>query len=324
MRLGVLGAGMIVQELLPALAEMGRPPISILATRRGLERVKTLADKYRIGAVYCQYEELLAGEADTIYIALPNNLHYDYAREALLHGKNVVVEKPIFTCYADFCELRQMARERGLLLIEAMTVSFLPAFRRLRMDLPKLGKVRLANLNYSQYSSRYDAFQRGETPPVFDADKAGGALLDINVYNLYFSAALFGRPRNVSYFANVQRGVDTSGVMLLDYEDMKAVCVGAKDCGAPNYSTIQGETGTMFLHQPVGQLRSYEIVPVHGEKETVCIDKIQSRLSCEFEELIRIVDNRDTATVERLLEISGNTVWICEQGHSVATGADSV
>lgn len=324
MRLGVLGTGKIVQELLPVLAEMGQPPVSMLATGRSLECAKTLADKYHIGAVFCQYEELLAGEADTVYIALPNDLHYNYAREALLHGKNVIVEKPIAVRCAEFCELRQLAQERGLLLVEAMTTAFLPAFHLLRRDLPKLGKVRLANLNYSQYSSRYDAFQRGETPPVFDAGKAGGALLDINVYNLYFSAALFGRPQGVSYYANVQRGVDTSGVMLLDYGDMKVVCMGAKDCEAPNDSTIQGETGTIFLHQPVGQLRSYEVIPIHGEKETVSADAAQHRLSCEFEELIRMVDSHDTEAAERLLEVSGSTVRMLEQGRSAMTGADSI
>ncbi len=316
MKLGVSGTGMIVQELLPVLSEMGQPPVSLLATERSRERAEALARKYRIGSVFYQYEDLLAGEADTVYIALPNSLHYGYAREALLHGKNVIVEKPIAAAYSEFCELRQLAQERGLLLLEAMTVPFMPAFRQLREDLPRLGKTRLVNLNYSQYSSRYDAFRRGETPPVFDGGKAGGALLDINVYNVYFAASLFGRPKAVSYFANIQRGVDTSGVLLLDYGEMKAVCMGAKDCKAQNRSTIQGEQGTITLAQPVEQLREYEIDPIHAERETVCMDGTTHRLFYEFQELSRIVDACDAQAAEALLKASGDTVWIVEQGRS--------
>ena len=80
MKLGVSGTGMIVQELLPVLSEMGQPPVSLLATERSRERAEALARKYRIGSVFYQYEDLLAGEADTVYIALPNSLHYGYAR----------------------------------------------------------------------------------------------------------------------------------------------------------------------------------------------------------------------------------------------------
>ena len=105
MKLGVLGTGMIVQELLPVLAQMNCSPVSILTTERSRERGEALAKQYQIRTVLCQYEDLLAGEADTVYVALPNSLHYGYAREALLHGKHVIVEKPIAISYKEFCAL---------------------------------------------------------------------------------------------------------------------------------------------------------------------------------------------------------------------------
>lgn len=63
---------------------------------------------------------------------------------------------------------------------------------------------------------------------------------DLNIYNIHLLVGLFGKPKTVQYLANMERQVDTSGVLLMDYERFKAVCIGAKDCSAEIVSTIQG------------------------------------------------------------------------------------
>lgn len=73
-----------------------------------------------------------------------------------------------------------------------------------------MGDVKIVQLNYSQYSSRYEAFKQGQIAPVFDPKKAGGALMDLNVYNIHFVAGLFGEPKAVHYYPNMKKGVDTS------------------------------------------------------------------------------------------------------------------
>ena len=55
------------------------------------------------------------------------------------------------------------------------------------------------NFNYSQYSSRYDAFKQGTILPAFDYHKSGGALMDINVYNVNAIISLFGQPVSIGY-----------------------------------------------------------------------------------------------------------------------------
>lgn len=65
--------------------------------------------------------------------------------------------------------------------------------------------------------------------------------MDLNIYNIHFIVGLFGVPKSVEYLANIQRDVDTSGILLLDYGDFKVLSIAAKDSGAPVTSTIEGE-----------------------------------------------------------------------------------
>ena len=218
MNLGILGTGKIVQEFLPEIDNLKIGYKAILGTLRSKERVEKLAAQYKLDKIYFDYDELLTDEnLDTIYVALPNNLHYEFAKKALLADKNVIVEKPAVTTAEEFADLKKIATERQKILIEAVTVHYMPAYLRIREDLKNLGDIKIVSMNYSQYSSRYDAFKRGEILPAFNPKMAGGALMDINVYNISFVVGLFGAPKSFSYTANIERGIDTSGVMVMDY-----------------------------------------------------------------------------------------------------------
>ena len=49
--------------------------------------------------------------------------------------------------------------------------------------------------------------------------------MDINIYNIHFVVGLFGKPEKVQYLANIERDIDTSGILVLDYGAFKAVCI---------------------------------------------------------------------------------------------------
>ena len=75
--------------------------------------------------------------------------------------------------------------------------------------------------------------------------------------NIHLLVGLFGKPNRVEYLPNVERGVDTSGILVLDYGHFKAVAIGAKDCRkAEIRSTIQGDMELLLLFvQPILFLR---------------------------------------------------------------------
>lgn len=314
MKLGILGTGMIVKDLLSTVHKLPFSGLAILGTPQTEAETRELATRYNIDDVYFDYQEMLNSDVDTIYVALPNHLHFPFASQALQKGKHVIIEKPITTSVEELNTLKNMASEQNLIMLEAMNIHHLPAYLSLQSQLAEIGNIKLVTLNYSQYSSRYDDFMAGIVHPAFDAKKSGGALMDINVYNLHFVAGLFGMPQSVNYFANVHNNIDTSGMMVLDYGDFKCVCIGAKDCKAPTTSLIQGEEGNMQITLPVNQMTGFDMALNNGDSAQFSFDRREHRLLYEFQSFIRIIDTLDYSTAARLLEVSSIAARMIESG----------
>ncbi len=96
MKLGIVGTGTIVEEVLPVLQQVkGLSCYGICGTKRSEAKAEKLKEQYQMQLAVSDYEKLLDSEIDTVYIAVPNLLHFEMAKEAVLRGKHVIVEKPM-------------------------------------------------------------------------------------------------------------------------------------------------------------------------------------------------------------------------------------
>jgi predicted dehydrogenase len=297
MRLGVVGSGKIVAECLPVLKSIESIScVALCAREESRERAEALARAQGIGAVYTDYGEFLKdADVDLVYLGIVNSQHYPYALEALEAGKGVICEKPFTSTYRELEELSLLARRKGLFLFEAIPTLYFPNFSYLGRQIGRLGEIKLVQCNYSQYSSRYDRYLVGEVLPAFDPEFSGGALYDINVYNVHFVTALFGRPEALSYAANKgPNGIDTSGALLMRYPGFSALCSGAKDSESPAYAVVQGSKGYVEL---LGAANSATAVRsrIGGELESVNLQAEVHRMSYEFEAISELFSRRDLA-----------------------------
>ncbi|MDZ5501817.1 Gfo/Idh/MocA family oxidoreductase [Enterococcus cecorum] len=314
MKLAVLGTGKIVQEFLPMIQQVtGVELVALLSTPRSLDKAKEMQVQYHIQEVYTDYETLLSNATiDTVYVALPNHLHYQYTKEALLQGKNVICEKPFTLNAQQLEELIQIATEKRVILLEAITNQYLNNFLQIKKDLAQLGKIKIVECNYSQYSSRYDAFKEGKILPAFDPQKGGGALMDINIYNIHFVVGLFGKPEKVQYLANIERDIDTSGILVLDYGAFKAVCIGAKDSTAQIRSVIQGTDGSIEVLGATNEMPRYERRS-KTEIEAVNANLDKHRMYQEFEKFTEVIDQKDLAFALEQLNHSLTVMQVVDQ-----------
>jgi predicted dehydrogenase len=170
MKLAIVGSGMIVNDFLPSAGEISNLTLAaIVGLPAEREKLEELSQQHRIDEVYVDFEECLADPAvDTVWVAVPNSLHMTFARRALLSGKHVICEKPFVLTVDDLVELRKLADERDLILVEGITTLYLSNYRWIVENLSSLGDVRLVQSEYSQYSSRYPAFLDGQVLPAFD------------------------------------------------------------------------------------------------------------------------------------------------------------
>ena len=319
MRVGITGAGMTVPWFLEAAELIPEMEIGALFARKE-EKSKELCEKYHIPTAYDSYEKLLADESlDVLYLPLPNSLHYSFAKQALEAGKHLIMEKPFTVTYAEAKELAELAESKGLLLFEAVTNQYNPNYEKVRELLPGLGDIKIVQSDFAQYSSRYDAFKQGIIAPVFDVNKAGGALLDLNVYNIHFVVGLFGEPSDAHYYPNMERGVDTSGILILEYPGFQCACTAAKDCAAPLSVNIQGDKGCIFSHSNTSRFEEFSYQ--ENKKESVHYALVDTQRSVFYDELRAFTDywvRDDRAEFQKRLEQSLIVMKVLDRARGIA------
>ncbi|APX72961.1 Gfo/Idh/MocA family oxidoreductase [Companilactobacillus allii] len=314
MKLAIIGAGMIVKDYLTMVSDIPEIKLNaIVGVEQDVPTMQELSEKYGIKKVFTNYEECLKqADIDTVYVALPNFLHYAYAKKALESGKNVICEKPFTLKLSEMRELKKLALDKNLILVEAITNQYLTNYKELKESLKKIGDIKLIECNYSQYSHRYDAFKEGKILPVFDPKKGGGALMDINIYNIHFIVGILGKPKSVKYMANIERGIDTSGMLILDYGNTKVVCIGSKDTSAKIQTTIQGNAGSVIVNGPTNVLSDFDINLNNGFSKHVD-DKINDhRMYEEFKKFNELVADHDMDFVKKELDHSESVMEIVD------------
>ena len=315
MKLGMIGAGKIAQEVLTFINEIDRIDlVAIAATPRSEDKLKKLSEEYKIDKYYTDYEKLLANEeVEVVYVALPNNLHYEVMDKALDYGKDIICEKPFAANINQALKIFKKAEDKDLIVLEAMSNRFIPNAVKVKEQLSKLGKIKIVSFNYSQYSSRYDRFKEGDIAPAFSLGNAGGALMDLNIYNIDYAVNLFGKPSDVKYYPNIEKSIDTSGVCVLDYDDFKVVSIGAKDSSASLVNTIQGEDGTIEIPDALNNFASYKIKKTGGDYKDYNGNADKSRLYYEFVAFEEIIRNRDKKRVDELKDVTLITSEVLNQ-----------
>ena len=322
MKVGIVGNGMIVPI---AIEAMLRAEIEVTALWcRNASKGKPIVEKYQIQNQYTDYHAFLNDDSfDTVYIGLTNALHYQYAKDAILARKHVIVEKPFTISTAEAKELQALALKHGCMLFEAILSRYSKNYEHLKDELQKIGKIKLIQANFSKYSSRYDKFRKGIITPTFDKARGGGSLMDLNVYNIHFVVGLFGLPKKVQYYPNLaENGVDTSGILIMEYPDFQAVCTAAKDSTSDPFVIIQAEEGTIVYPERPGYVR-------YGERhdrltnltEEIDVVAEEDPMKNEFLYMQEIIDTKNTEQMNAWLEKSTMTVAVLEQAlQSISKG----
>lgn len=304
MRIGTIGTGSIVERFLSAVKDAEGVKGEAVYSRKE-ETGSALASKFNIEKVYTDLDAMLEDDAiDFIYVASPNSLHYEHSLKALQKGKNVICEKP-FTSTAEEVEaLIKLAKEKNLMLFEAIKTIHLPNYKLIKENIEKLGQIRMVQCNYSQYSSRYDQLLAGEVTNIFSPKFSGGALQDINIYNLHFVMNMFGVPESISYTANKHsNGIDTSGVLVLKYPGFICECVGCKDTKSVNFAQIQGEKGYLYVHKGANECPEFT-VSVSDEETTINEQQNKNTLYYEVLAFADMYNNKDYKLCYDLLDYS--------------------
>jgi len=302
MRIATVGTSGITKNLIAAFLENKQEVVAVYS--RNLEKGQKFADEVKVKKVYTDLETMFSQtDIDVIYLASPNSLHFTHAKLALEKGKNVIIEKPICSNANELKELIALAKAKNLFFFEAATVLHLPNYYEIANNLENLGQIRIVETNFSKYSSRYDNFLNGEKPNIFNPQFSAGALMDLNFYNIAFIVGLFGKAQDCHYFANVQQGIDTSGIAVLDYGDFKAVAISGKDSNGKSLMQIQGEEGNIFVDSRTSQVKNLAL-QIGDDLQIMDYQDVEDAYYYEIKEFISAFENKDQAFFDKYAKVS--------------------
>ena len=244
MRLSSLGAGNSARRMADTVNGLSGVTLRAVASRQ-LDKAQAFGKKYGAETAFGSYEELYQDpDTDLIYIATPHSFHYEQAREALLHGKHVLCEKPMTINSKQAAELFELGREKGLFVSEAIWTRYLPLAEKLRELLEEkvIGEPRMMVVRYG--------FQCAGIPRMEEPELAGGALLDLGIYGLTVVSMIFGEDIIDIKSAGVltDKGMDAHSATTLTFRNGRiAVVCTAMDATLGDQAVIYGENGRIEL-----------------------------------------------------------------------------
>lgn len=246
---GILSTGGIARQFAEGLSLL--PDAKLVAVgSRNQAAADEFGDLFNVPKRYPTYEALVNDpDIDVIYIGTPHIFHRDNMRLCLEAGKHVLCEKAFTINAAEAEEAINLAREKGLFLMEAMWTRFLPAVIKVRELLAEgvIGDVRLFQADFG-FNLDFDASHRAYNPEL-----GGGALLDVGIYPISFASMVFGtQPAEISSYAYLgQTGVDEVSAGTFRYPNgALAQFSGAVSIETTREAIIFGTKGHIRVHNP--------------------------------------------------------------------------
>ncbi|MDO6447565.1 Gfo/Idh/MocA family oxidoreductase [Colwellia sp. 1_MG-2023] len=245
LRWGIVSTGRIAQEFCQDMRFVENGELAAVAARK-LEDAKAFANKHGIEKAYQGYQSLFDDAGiDVIYVATPHNFHFQNARDALMAGKSVLCEKPITISSEECQQLSELAQSKGLFLMEAMWTYFLPAIKKAKQwfDEGRIGTLKHIKADFG-YLMPFDSESR-----LYNADLAGGCLLDMGIYPIALSKYFNDYPlENLMVKSHIaSTGVEDDIVILADSGDIKLTLASSFTCKLPNIAYIIGDAGYIAI-----------------------------------------------------------------------------
>ena len=245
---GLVGFGLAGRAFhAPVIRAVPGLHLAAIVQRSGAEA----AEKYPDVRIVQSLEELLSmPEIRLVVIATPNDTHYPLARQCLVAGRDVVVDKPFATTLEEAKSLVEIAKETGRLLTVYQNRRYdgdFQAIRKLVMD-GTLGRI-------VRFETAYDRFRPQLKPGAWrETTRPGsGILFDIAPHLIDHALVLFGLPEAVTADVRAERenaAADDAFDITLHYsKGMRAVLRSSILAAAPRPRFVLLGTQGSFVKQ---------------------------------------------------------------------------
>lgn len=288
---GIIGLGNIANKFAQAIKAMDTVSLEGVASR---DKGKSIAfgKVFDVPSEKCHgsYEDLVKDDnIDVIYIAVPNVFHKQLSILCLKNGKAVLCEKSVAMNGNEIREVINAAEENQLFFMEAMKTRFLPINQKMKFLIQdgRIGEVRFLQADFG-FSAPFDPMHR-----LFNKCLGGGALLDVGIYNVSFSAFIFGNHPNIiqSNLYTGKSGVDESVSVNLGYEGGKqAQLYGAINLNTIREANIIGTNGRICISRYSNAETAYVIID--GKEEKIQMPFSINGFEYQISEVVKCINEK--------------------------------
>ena len=292
----VCGSGVSGNEMAQALQKLWNSLYAV--GNRTHEKAVAFAEKYGVSKVYDTIDDMfLDADVDIIYITSPHNTHYAFMKQALMHGKHLLVEKSITLNSRELDEMITLAKEKKLVLAEAMTIWHKPIYKKL-WDIVKsgeLGKVQIITMNFGSFKE-YDMSNR-----FFNMELAGGAMLDIGVYALSIVRSFLDEQPDeiVSQWKPSPTGSDEQATILLkNAQGQMATVALSMHSKQPKRAMISLEKGYIEIMEYPSADKAIIVDAASGAVTPVEAGETKRALEYEMQDMEEAVQSGDVSRMQ--------------------------
>jgi UDP-2-acetamido-3-amino-2,3-dideoxy-glucuronate N-acetyltransferase len=323
-QVGVVGCGYWGRNLVRNFHQLGALAAVCDVEPRNLEEMHHTYSAFATS----RYEELLSmPEVQAVVLATPAASHYDLAKKAMLHGKDVFVEKPLALRLEEGEELVEIARKHSRILMVGHLLHYHPAVIELRrlLDLGELGRVEYvcsSRLNLGKLRTEEDILWSfaphdiaailhllGETPTSVAAQ--GASYLNHPISDVTLTILGFKSGVKAHIFVS----------WLHPFKEQKLVIVGNRKMAVFD-DTQSDQKLVLYPHriewvnrQPVARRAEGEVVPL--SKEEPLRLECSHFLDCVRDRTTPQTDGENGLRVLRVLHAAGQSVR--DQGQPVSS-----
>lgn len=251
-RIGIVGTGRIANRFIPeAKLVSGVTTQGVYNPHK--ESALQFAQKWDINA-YTEKEEFYQ-EIDVVYVASPHDTHYDYIKEALAHGKNVICEKPLVLKKKQAEEVFSEAKEKELILFEGIKTAYCPGFQKL-LGIACSGMIGAVRNVEACFTKLEKPGSRERTDRLY-----GGSFFELGSYVMFPILKLFGTEYEEIAFDTIddENGLDLFTRVSLRYPSGVATATCGLGVKSEGRLLISGTLGYIVVEAPWWKTSYFEV-----------------------------------------------------------------
>ena len=254
-RWGILATGVIARNFAETAAKMGDVKIQA-ASSRSIDKANAFADEFSIPTRHAGALALAKDpNVDVVYVASPHSAHYEDMKLLIENGKHILCEKSFTTDAKQAQAIYALAREKGVFVMEAFWTKFIPVYRQMEKLIAagEIGEIRAVTATYG--------YTTGRQARKFDAQLAGGTLLDIGVYAIGFACMALGYSFDDIFSTLImnEAGTDATDAIILRRGSAIAQLTCAIGANIPTHAAVYGTLG----HIDIPEFKNPEKITLH-------------------------------------------------------------